>query len=165
MQSLKIWLPIVPPTITAQQKGAKVISGRRVMFYEKPEVRAARLLFERALSSHIPDEPLDGIVTYSVDWIFPWLKKHNSNRNPLIPMDVAPDLDNLNKLLFDVLGSSKFFVRGDQQMSGGLGAKYYGEYPGIALRLKECHSLIDMLNNMQHMVASQLWFLDEWEEA
>ena len=52
------------------------------------------------------------------------------------PKATKPDLDNVEKTLWDVLGRLGFF-EGDQQVALKRVAKLYGEVPGVYVRLEE----------------------------
>ena len=56
---MKFFLDLIPPTVTAQEHKVMVRRGRPV-FYDTPRLKAARRLYEQALTAHKPDQPLEG---------------------------------------------------------------------------------------------------------
>ena len=49
-------MAMVPPTVTHQEKQVRVAGGKPV-FYEPPELKAARQKLVAYLGQHVPDEP------------------------------------------------------------------------------------------------------------
>ncbi|MGN0851830.1 MAG: RusA family crossover junction endodeoxyribonuclease [Kiritimatiellia bacterium] len=102
---MKIILNIVPPTATAQQKGAYVAGGR-VRFYKKEKVRIAENLLASMLKDYQPKEPINEAVNVSVVFCFPYRKnerKHIVRNGLIVPHTTRPDLDNMEKALLDTL--------------------------------------------------------------
>lgn len=93
-----------PPTITAQQKGVRVMYGKPV-FYTKPEVKRAKQELAYHLKKYAPKEPLQGALMCSVYWYF---KTEDKKRDGKL-RDTKPDLDNLQKLLQDLLSDLGFY--------------------------------------------------------
>ena len=108
-----IWvkLDIVPPTVTAQQKGVFVRNGR-AHFFTKQKVRDAEDFLAAMLAPHAPDVPLHGPVYFQARWCFPYRKsepKRVTNAGREIAHTVRPDLDNLEKALLDVLTRLRYW--------------------------------------------------------
>lgn len=101
-------LEIVPPTVTAQQKGECVVGGR-VHHYEKRRVTEARTTLTNELRKHAPAEPMTGPIRLMVDWIFP-TKSHRDGEWRI----TRPDTDNLQKLLKDCMTSAGFWADDSQ---------------------------------------------------
>ena len=55
------FMPMIPPTVTHQEKSLTVRNGKPAT-YEKPELKAARAKLEAHLSKHRPMAPLNGPV-------------------------------------------------------------------------------------------------------
>lgn len=129
-------LAIDPPTITAQQKGVKVINGHP-WFYEKPEVKRARREVEWAMKRYVPDTPLQGPVHLTVNWGIATKDKKKLRQGY---KDTRPDLDNMLKLLQDCLTEMRFF-NDDAQVVSLQASKVWSEkgFIEISIReLKEC---------------------------
>lgn len=92
-----------PSTVTAQQKGETVISGR-VHHYEKKKVTDAKLGLMWQLKPYVPAEPLTGPIFIKIEWQFE-LKTCKKRAWKT----TKPDLDNLEKGLLDVLTKMKFW--------------------------------------------------------
>ena len=56
---IEFFMPMIPPTATHQEKKVRMAGGRPV-FYDPPEVQAARSKLTDYLAGHRPDRPLEG---------------------------------------------------------------------------------------------------------
>lgn len=92
-------LNIDPPTITAQQKGVRVVHGKP-FFYEKAEVTNARRKIEWAMKQYVPDEPIETPVRLKVSLEIPTKDKKKLKSKW---KSSRPDLDNMLKLILDCL--------------------------------------------------------------
>lgn len=92
---MNFFLPMKPPSVTAQEHKVAVKNGKPI-FYDPPSVKEAKLKLTAALSKHVPSEPIkDAPIRLVTKWIFPsaktaWLTK-------------KPDTDNLQKMLKDCM--------------------------------------------------------------
>lgn len=100
-----IYLPIDPPTRTAQQKGLRVIHGH-AHFFEKKEVSQAKALLKDQLLKFVPDHPIEGAVRLDVTFAF-GTKDKKKIRGEF--RTTRPDLDNLFKGLADCLTDLGFW--------------------------------------------------------
>lgn len=113
----EVFMPITPPTATAQHKGERVVYDKRtnrpmVMHYMKYPQRKAHDLYVKSLradiatrkdligSVHLFHQP----VIVEIDFMFP----HGANtakrdKNKVFPRAVRPDVDNMAKGLLDCL--------------------------------------------------------------
>lgn len=131
MASLEFFLAMVPPTVTDQQKGVAVRNGKPC-FYVKEEVRAMHDEFARRLRPHVPPEPYDCAVRLYTQWCFPMIQGVHDGQ----PKHTAPDTDNLQKGLKDVMERLGFFVN-DSRVAEEVTGKYWAEIPGVWIRLEE----------------------------
>lgn len=129
---IKMYLAIDPPTITAQQKGVKIINGHP-WFYEKPEVKRVRQTLEWAMKKYVPDEPLQGPVHLTVHWGIVTKDKMKLRKRY---KDTRPDLDNMLKLLQDCLTEMKFF-KDDAQVVELNATKVWSEQGFIEINIRE----------------------------
>jgi len=135
------WLPCIPPTRTAQQKGAFIQKGKngakgRIRFYIKDTVKKAAAEFKRILQPICPREPLKGPLTFMVTFVFPWQKsasKKERDANP-VPIATRPDASNLAKLIEDVMTEMGFW-EDDSQIYDLRVRKFRGNEPGISIRI------------------------------
>lgn len=116
---------------TAQQKGVTIKYGKPY-FYEKPEVRALRNKLYYYCKPNRPPEPFEGAVFLRVIFYYKATRKKDIGQYKT----TRPDLDNLNKLLFDVLQSCGFF-RDDSQIARFEARKGWGEEDKIKIQIEE----------------------------
>ena len=138
MEPLTIRLDCVPPTATAQQKGAMVIGGR-VRFYTKAKVRRAESLLASLLMPHRPSVPFSRPVALTATWTFPWRKSERRSvvkAGLPVPHTSRPDLDNLEKNLLDVMTSLAFWTD-DSLVARKDTGKQWGPRPGIDIAVRE----------------------------
>ena len=135
--ALTIRLDCIPPTATAQQKGAFVCGGR-VRFYTKKKVRQSENFLAALLSMHVPDVPFSEPVVVEARWTFPWRKserRRTVNAGVPTPHTSRPDLDNLEKNLLDVLTRLNFWTD-DSLVFDKRTSKWWGPKPGIDIRIR-----------------------------
>ena len=126
---MQFFLPMIPPTVTHQEKGIRVVAGKPVV-YEKTEVAAARSKLQALLAQHRPIEPMQGALQLLVKWCFPRGKHPNGQYKT-----TKPDTDNLNKLLKDVMTDLRFW-KDDAQVACEVIEKFWAETPGIYIRIE-----------------------------
>ena len=88
-----------PSTVTAQQKGLKIIRGTPI-FYEKPEVTKAKNLIKSELIFKAPEEPYEGPLCVRIMWLFD--KKTLTKKENKTFKVSYPDLDNMAKGFLDI---------------------------------------------------------------
>ncbi len=131
---MEFFLPVIPPTATYQEKQVRVVKGRPV-FYDPPEVKAARSKLTAHLAGHRPTVPMGGAVRLVVKWCFPLCAGHRDGAYRTTP----PDTDNLQKLLKDCMTAVGFW-RDDAQVASEIAEKFWAAVPGIyvcAVELEE----------------------------
>lgn len=131
MTMLEFFMPMIPPTVTHQEKKIRVIGGKPVP-YEPAELKAARAKLQAHLAKHRPESPLRGGVRLVVKWCFPLKGRHCDGEYRII----KPDTDNLQKLLKDVMTNVGFW-RDDAQVVSEIVEKFWAELPGIYIRAEE----------------------------
>lgn len=127
----------VPPTATAQQKGAFVCGGH-VRFYTKKKVRQSENFLAALISMHAPDIPFSCPVSLMVRWEFPYRKserKGTVKAGVPVPHTSRPDLDNLEKNLLDVLTRLNFWTD-DSLVAEKFTSKCWGPKPGIDIEIR-----------------------------
>lgn len=121
---MEFFLPMIPPTATHQEKQVRVVRGKPV-FYDPPEVKAARSSLLARLAARRPARPMEGGVRLCVKWCFP------RGRHPDGAWRTTkPDTDNLQKLLKDCMTEAGFWVD-DAQVASEITEKFWAEIPGI----------------------------------
>lgn len=126
-----------PSSVTAQQKGARLI-GKYIHFFEKPRVKTARKLYRTLLRPHRPENPLSGSLSLHVLVVFPF-RKAEPKKNRIFGMifhnTAKPDATNWLKLFEDCLEDEAFF-HNDGQIADSRIVKVWGSRPGIVFRIK-----------------------------
>lgn len=100
-----IYLPMDPPTRTAQQKGIRIVRGH-AQFYEKKEVSEAKAILKDQLLPYVPDEPYKGPLMVGVVFAFSTTVRRKI-RDEF--RTTRPDIDNLFKGLADCLTELGFY--------------------------------------------------------
>lgn len=134
----------VPPKTTSQQKGAHATADGGVRFFKKAKTITASNTLEAVLLPHKPSQPMAGIVSLSVEVVWPWrasdvktrTQQERADRYGRIRSGVKPDCDNFVKMLQDALVSLRF-IEGDELVSDLRVRKFFGENPGITIELTQ----------------------------
>lgn len=124
---IEFFLPMNPPTVTAQQH--KIGNGK---FYDPQELKVAKVKIRDALIPFRPDQPFDGALRLIVKWCYPITGKHYDGEYKY----TKPDTDNLNKALKDIMEDLNFFVN-DSRVASEIIEKFWAEIPGIYIRLEK----------------------------
>ncbi|MDF2538863.1 MAG: endodeoxyribonuclease RusA [Herbinix sp.] len=127
---IEFFLPMKPPTVTHQEKQVHVVNGKPV-FYEPPELKAARVKLAAHLSGHVPAHKYKGPVRLVVKWCFSRGKHRDGEYKT-----TKPDTDNLQKLLKDVMTGLKFWAD-DALVASEIIEKFWAEIPGIYISISE----------------------------
>lgn len=122
---------IEPPTVTAQEKGLKIVRGKPY-FYEKSDVKRAKQTFLWYLFKNKPAEPMEGAVFLKTTWTFRVRGKHKPGEYKT----TKPDTDNLLKLFKDCMTKAGFW-KDDAQVCYEVTVKQWGEEPGIEVTCSE----------------------------
>lgn len=126
----EFFLPMIPPTVTAQEHKIAVIKGQPVV-YDTPELKQARLLFMHELGRHKPKEKYDGAVRLTVKWLFPITGKHFDGEYKT----TKPDTDNLQKLFKDCMTKVGFW-KDDAQVASEIIEKFYAAVTGVYVKVE-----------------------------
>lgn len=128
---MEIFMAMIPPTITHQEKKVHVVNGRP-RFYEPDELKEARQKLTAYLGQHVPEEPYQGGIQLIVKWCFQTKGRHKDGEYRI----TKPDTDNLQKLLKDCMTSVGFWSD-DAQVASEIVEKFWAEIPGIYIRVTE----------------------------
>lgn len=135
---IECFLVCVPPTANHQRK--KIIQvGPWTRLGDKPELIAAKQMIDNILAPHRPIRPMVGPVTLTLEYTWPWNKgetRRNRSRR-LIPRTSRPDCSNAAKTLEDRLVALRF-IEDDAQVVELVVRKFFGDYPGIGVRIEAC---------------------------
>lgn len=128
---IEFFLPMLPPTATHQEQAVRVVKGKPV-FYDPPELKAARAKLTAHLAGHRPERPLEGAVRLVAKWCFPLSGDHWDGEY----RTARPDTDNLQKLLKDCMTRVGFW-KDDAQVACEVAEKFWAEVPGIYVCAEE----------------------------
>lgn len=131
MAEISFFMPMLPPTMTHQEKQVRVVKGKPV-FYEPAELKAVREKLRVHLGRHVPEEKLNGALRLTTWWCFPMKGKHQNGEYKTS----RPDTDNLVKMLKDVMTELRFW-NDDAQVASEVIEKYWAELPGIYVKVEE----------------------------
>ena len=130
IMTTEFFLPMAKvPTVTHQEKQVHVVNGKPV-FYEPPELQAARAKLTAHLAKHKPEKKYTGAVELLVKWCFPVLRNHHNGEYKT----TKPDTDNLQKLLKDVMTDVGFW-KDDALVAREITEKFWADMPGIYIRV------------------------------
>lgn len=135
---IEFFLPCVPPTANHQNK--KIIRiGKWTRLGDTDELIAAKETIDGLLVPHRPLAPLVGPLTLTLEFTWPWRAGDSlkTRARRLIPRDVNPDCSNLAKTTEDRL-AQLCFMRNDSQVVELVVRKFFGDHPGIGVRLEPC---------------------------
>ena len=125
----QFFLPMIPPTVTAQEHKVTVKNGKPV-FYEPQELKQARAKLTSYLAGYAPKQPFNCAVRLIVKWCFP-----RGNHVDGEYRTTKPDTDNLQKLLKDCMTECGFW-RDDCLVASEICEKFWAEVPGIFIRIE-----------------------------
>ena len=133
---LQFFLPMKPPTVTAQQHRISARPGKKAQIYNTPELADAKQKFLSSLAAHVPERPMQGPVRLVVKWMFPLLKGMKTCQYKA----TRPDTDNLQKLFKDCMTQAEFW-HDDAQIASEIIEKFYNDIPGIYVHCEEIEAL------------------------
>ena len=127
------FMPMNPPTITQQEHGVKAVNGR-IVFYDTPELLAARQKLTDHLALHKPAEKLQGPLELVATWCFPTNHPARAGTYRTSP----PDTDNLDKMLKDCMTRVGYW-EDDAQVCREIIEKFWTvpQQSGIYIRIRQ----------------------------
>lgn len=133
----EFFMPMIPPTITHQEKKISVIKTKNGKYipkvYEPRELEDARVKLTAHLMKHAdPLFPYTAGVRLTVKWLFPRGKRHKHGEY----RTTKPDTDNLQKLLKDCMTSAGFWLD-DALVASEICEKFWSDTPGIYVKIEE----------------------------
>lgn len=125
MFNLQFFMPMVPPTVTFQNKELSVVKGRPVIF-DSAELIAVKAKLRGHLAKYVPNEPIQGPIRIMVKWCYPVTGKHRNGEWKIS----KPDTDNLQKALLDCMTKLRYW-KDDAQVCSQVVEKFWSDVPGI----------------------------------
>lgn len=132
MAAVEFFMPMVPPTVTAQEHAIAVVAGKPKV-YDTPEIKAAKAKLAAHLGPHVPNERLTGPLQLVNKWCWPTEGTSHANGEW---KTTRPDTDNVVKMLKDVMAKAGFFAN-DSQVASEVTEKFWADVPGIYVRVEE----------------------------
>lgn len=126
----EFFMAMDPPTVTHQEHKVTVVKGKPV-FYDPPELKAAKQKLIGYLVKHKPRKRYECGVRLIVRWCFPRGGYQDGEYRI-----TKPDTDNLQKLLKDCMTLCGFW-KDDALVASELCEKFWAEIPGIYIRIEE----------------------------
>lgn len=132
---IQFFVSLVPPTANHQSKKIVRVGGFSRLA-DSEQLRDARSIWWAALHPYRPTVPFKGPLSLSVTFVWPYLKGHSAKARlvKLIPKTTSPDCSNTIKTVEDVMASLLYFEN-DAQICELQVRKFYGESPGVHVRL------------------------------
>lgn len=138
---IEFFMPMIPPTVTQQEHKVSVSKkSGKVVFYDPPELKAARARFMDQVGRHAPAAPLAGPLQLVTKWIWPMDPDRMEMMSVVDPDRFAwkttkPDTDNLIKMLKDCMTRTGFW-QDDAQVASEITEKFLAHRPGIYVRIE-----------------------------
>lgn len=127
----EFFMAMIPPTATAQEHKVAVRNGKPI-FYDPPEVKAAKEKLMANLSKYSLNTPYCEGVRLITKWLFPNDGKHKDGEYKIS----KPDTDNLQKMFKDCMTLCGFWTD-DQLVASEICEKFWADIPGIYVRIEE----------------------------
>lgn len=128
---IQFFMPMQPPTVTAQEHKVAVRNGEP-QFYDPPEVKDAKAKLMAHLSKHSVPQPFTSPVRLVAKWLFPIQGKHKDGEYKA----TRPDTDNLQKMLKDCMTNCGFW-KDDALVVSEITEKFWAKTPGIFIRIED----------------------------
>lgn len=135
---IEFFLVCVPPSSSHHAKRI-VRVGRFSRLADKPELLKAKEMIDGLLVPYRPLRPLVGPLTLTLEFTWPWRASESlkTRARRLIPREARPDCTNIAKTCEDRLAALRF-MNDDAQVVELVVRKFFGDHPGIGVRLEPC---------------------------
>lgn len=127
----EFFMAMEPPTVTQQEHKITMVNGRPV-FYDPPELKAAKEKLIGNLYKHRIMGPYRTGVRLFTKWCFPKGGNHKNGEYRI----TKPDTDNLQKMLKDCMTLVGFW-QDDALVASEITEKFWADVPGIYIRIEE----------------------------
>lgn len=128
----QFFIPMIPPTVTAQEHRVGISKAGKPYFYDSAEIKAAKAKFRDHLAAYVPKQRYTGPVRLMVKWLFPITGNHRDGEYKTS----KPDTDNLQKILKDLLTALHFW-KDDALVVSEIVEKFYADQPGIFICIQD----------------------------
>lgn len=143
----QIIIECIPPKHTAQASN-KILKTKSGQYFigKKSDSKAVQTQNElmTLLYPYRPEKPLEGALKLKIKWVYPFRKSEpKKNRQGELLCYTRPDIDNLCKLLFDIMTRLGFWLD-DSQIADLQFTKCWSDNPRIEILIK------DIINEYGH---------------
>ena len=128
---MNFFIAINPPTVTAQERKVRIVKGKP-LFYDTPEIKAAKGLLMGHLAQYKPAVEMSGALSLRTLWLFPRGRHKNGEWRV-----AKPDTDNLQKLLKDCMTKCGFWKDDAQVVRETVEKRWSDEPCGIYIEIEE----------------------------
>lgn len=129
---IEFFEPLIPPNVTHNDLMAVARKGGKAAIIKSAALNSVESKWESYLAKHAPQKPLEGPIVAEVRICWPTGGNHAQGE----PKDTKPDLDNVEKTLWDVMQKLGYF-KGDQQIVYKTTSKMWSDPAGIYVRMEE----------------------------
>lgn len=129
--ALEFFEPMKLPTKTHNEL-MPVRRGEGLSIIKTPELLDVEADWEAHLARHAPDVPMDGAVSVTMTLLYGLPE----GRGQFEPKTTKPDVDNVEKTVYDVMASLGFFTD-DAHVATSLTTKAWGEPQGIYVKIEQ----------------------------
>lgn len=133
MSAVEFFAPMRIPSTTHNDLVPVPMAHGGARIVKSEALREAETHWESHLARFAPDMPLSGPLAADVRMCWKADARHPAGT----PKCTKPDMDNVEKTLWDVLERLGFFEIGDQQVAFKQVAKLYDDVPGLYMRIEE----------------------------
>lgn len=131
-QRTTFFCPMVPPNVTHNALEVYRRKSGTGGIRKSSALKEAEAKLEANFAKHRPAVSYHGAVQVELCICYKTNKDH-----PIGFKTTKPDVDNLEKVIYDVMGRLGFFEVGDQQIAKSMTSKCYDTQPGIYVAMQE----------------------------
>lgn len=129
--AVEFFEPMKLPTKTHNEL-MPVKRGEGLSIIKTPELLDVEADWEAHLGRHVPEAPIDGAVSVKMTLLYGL----PDGKEQFEPKTTKPDVDNVEKTVYDVMAKLGFFTN-DAHVASSLTTKAWGEPQGIYVRIEQ----------------------------
>ena len=129
--AVEFFEPMKLPTKTHNEL-MPVKRGEGLSIIKTPELLDVEADWEAHLERHVPEAPIDGAVSVKMTLLYGL----PDGKEQFEPKTTKPDVDNVEKTVYDVMAKLGFFTN-DAHVASSLTTKAWGEPQGIYVRIEQ----------------------------
>lgn len=133
----EFFMSMIPPTATDQEKQIGIRKNGKPYKYQPAALKDAESKLESYLVKHVPAAPYVAGIRLITKWCFP-RGMHKDGEYRI----TAPDTDNLQKMLKDVMTRLGFW-KNDALVASDFCEKFWAEQPGIYIKIQPLNEIGD----------------------